>query len=51
MTIKLTDVAKNYNEKQHQINALNWLEANIPADVLDQFAVKYRTEEKPAVDF
>ena len=44
MTIKLTDVAKSFEEKQHQIYALNWLETKIPVDVLQEFAVKYRTE-------
>ena len=51
MSIKLTDAAKHYSEKQHQINALNWLEANTPANILDEFAIKYRTQEAVKVDF
>jgi hypothetical protein len=35
MTIKLTDAAKFFEEKQHQIYALNWLETKIPIDVLE----------------
>ena len=43
MTIKLTDVAKSFESKQHQVYALNWLETKIPADILLEFASKYRT--------
>jgi hypothetical protein len=52
MPIKLTDAAKFFKEKQHQIYALNWLETKIPVDVLEEFASKYRTNipAKPAFD-
>lgn len=51
MSIKLTDVAKNYKELPHQINALEWLQTKIPADVLEQFADKYRTETSAKLAF
>ena len=44
MPIKLTDAAEFFEAKQHQINALNWLETKIPEAVLTEFASKYRTE-------
>ena len=44
MTIKLIDVVKFFKGEQHQVNALNWLESKISADVLVEFADKYRTE-------
>ena len=52
MTIKLTDAAKFFKEEQHQIYAFNWLETKIPADILTEFASKYRTDipAKPVFD-
>lgn len=45
-SIKLTDVAKNYKELPHQVDALEWLQGEISAETLEQFATKYRTPFK-----
>lgn len=45
-SIKLTDVAKNYKELPHQVDALQWLQGEISAETLEQFATKYRTPFK-----
>ena len=50
MTIKLTDAAKFYKEEKHQIDAWNWLQAQVSPDVLESFASKYRTPPKPVVE-
>jgi hypothetical protein len=47
MTIKLTDAAKFYKELQHQKDAWNWLQGQVPPETLESFGVKYRTEPKP----
>ena len=47
----LTDAAKYYKEQDHQDIAWDWLQDNIPIDVLDTFGDMYRAappeEEKP----
>ena len=45
-SISLSDAATYYEKQQHQTDAWDWLQGKIPADVLEQFAVKYRGEEK-----
>jgi len=47
MTINLTDAAKFYKELQHQKDAWNWLQGQVPPETLESFGVKYRTEPKP----
>lgn len=48
MSIKLTDAARFFNEEPHQIDALEWLQDQLTADVLEIFAEKYRNKPKPA---
>jgi hypothetical protein len=43
MSIKFTDAAKYYGELPHQIEAWNWLQAQVSTETLESFAVKYRT--------
>lgn len=52
MSIKLTDAARFFNEEPHQIGALEWLQAQLTAVVLELFAEKYRNKPKltPTVD-
>lgn len=47
MSIKLTDAARVFNEEPHQIGALEWLQAQLTAGVLELFAEKYRNKPKP----
>ena len=47
MAIKLTDVAVYFENLKHQVDALNYLQANIPPDVLATFEKKWRTPVKP----
>jgi hypothetical protein len=47
MSIKLTDAAAFFKKEQHQIDALNWLQAQLTPEVLESFATKYRTPPKP----
>jgi len=49
MTIKLVDAAEYFKKLPHQVDAWNWLQKNVSAEVLEEFAAKYRTEEKPTV--
>ena len=42
MTIQLTDAAKYYKEESHQIAAWNYLQSELSAEQLDEFAVIYR---------
>jgi len=46
VTIKLTDAAKFFEESQHQIDAWNWLQAQILPEILESFAVKYRNKSQ-----
>jgi len=46
MTIKLTDVAKYYDELPHQVNAWNWLQGEVDPSTLESFATKYRNAPK-----
>jgi hypothetical protein len=50
MSIKLTDAAQYFNNEPHQLAAWNWLESKVSAEVLGEFADKYRTKTsaKPA---
>jgi len=48
MSINLCDAAKFYKELPHQTDALKWLQAQIPPDVLESFAVKYRQADPAA---
>jgi hypothetical protein len=47
MSIKLTDAAKFFKGEPQQIDALEWLQAQLTADVLELFAEKYRNKPKP----
>ena len=47
MAIKLTDVAVYFENLKHQVDALNYLQANIPPDVLVTFEQKWRAPAKP----
>jgi hypothetical protein len=47
MTIKLVDAAEYFKKLPHQIDAWNWLEAQTSKEVLESFAVKYRTAPQP----
>ena len=49
MTIKLVDAAEFFNKEQHQIDAWNWLQAQVTPEILESFAVKYRNKPKPAL--
>ena len=42
MTIQLTDAAKYYKAESHQIAAWNYLQSELSAEQLDEFAVIYR---------
>lgn len=44
MSIKLAEAAKFYKEQKHQVDAWNWLQAQVSPEILESFAVKYRTE-------
>jgi hypothetical protein len=46
MSIKLTDAAKFYKELPHQKDAWDWLQKQIPAATLVEFAELYRKEPK-----
>ena len=48
MSILLKEAAKFYKGEQHQIDAWDWLQAQLSADVLELFAEKYRNKPKPA---
>ena len=47
MSIKLTDAAKFFKGEPQQIDALEWLQAQLTPEVLESFATKYRTPPKP----
>jgi len=47
MSIKLVEAARYFKEQPHQIDAWNWLQAQIPSETLESFAIKYRTAPKP----
>jgi len=47
MSIKLVDAATFFKSLPYQIEAWNWLQDQLPAETLESFAVKYRTETKP----
>ena len=44
MSIKLVDAAEHYKGLTHQKEALAWLQSKLSAEVLQEFANKYRTE-------
>jgi hypothetical protein len=46
MTIKLVDAAEHFKNLPHQREAWEWLQTAVTPDVLDQFAIKYRNEQK-----
>jgi len=46
MTINFTDAVKFYKELQHQKDAWNWLQSQIPPETLEFFAIKYRNAPK-----
>ena len=46
MNIKLTDAARYFAEEPHQIEALEYLQQNIPPDILEEFARKYRNKKE-----
>jgi hypothetical protein len=47
MSIKLVEAARYFKEQPHQIDAWNWLQAQIPSETLESFAIKYRAAPKP----
>jgi hypothetical protein len=47
MSIKLKDAAEFFKKEQHQIDAWNWLEAQLKPETLEEFASKYRNKPKP----
>lgn len=49
MSIKLTDAAKFYKELPHQKDAWDWLQKQIPAATLVEFADLYRKEPKEEI--
>ena len=46
MTIKLVDAAEHFKNLPHQREAWEWLQTVATPDVIDQFAIKYRNEQK-----
>ena len=42
MTINLSKAAKYYKEESHQLAAWNFLESQLPDELLDEFADLYR---------
>lgn len=44
MTIKFTDAAKYFVGEPHQIDALEYLQANTPPEVVEEFARRYRNK-------
>jgi len=46
MSIKLADAAKFYKELPHQLKAWEWLQGTISQANLDEFAKRYREEQK-----
>jgi hypothetical protein len=51
MVIKLVDAAFFYDEEQHQINAWNWLQTQVPANILEEFAERYRTKQEAKPEY
>ena len=49
--IKLVDAAEHFKNLPHQRDALEWLQTKIPVSVLEEFAVKYRNNPKPELEF
>ena len=47
MTIQLRNAAKHYKELPHQMAAWDWLQEQLTADVLEQFAEMYRADPLP----
>ena len=47
MSIKLKDAAEFFKKEQHQVDAWNWLEAQLKPETLEEFASKYRNKPKP----
>jgi uncharacterized protein YcbK (DUF882 family) len=50
VTIKLTDAAEFFKKEPQQIDAWNWLQAQVSPDVLESFAVKYRNKQTAKTD-
>lgn len=46
MTIKFTDAAKYFVGEPQQIDAFEYLQANIPPEVVEEFARRYRNKPK-----
>lgn len=46
MTIKFVDAAEHFKNLPHQREAWEWLQTVVTPDVIDQFAIKYRNEQK-----
>ena len=49
MTIKLVDAAKFFKDLPHQREAWEWLQTAVPKSVIDEFATRYRSEDKPKI--
>jgi GH24 family phage-related lysozyme (muramidase) len=47
MTIQLRNAAKHYKELPHQMAAWDWMQEQLSAEVLDQFAEMYRADPLP----
>ena len=43
MTIEFKDAALYYKEEQHQVEAWDWLQYAVDADIIEEFAQRYRT--------
>ena len=46
MTIQLVDAAEFFNKEKHQVDAWNWLQAQLTTEVIEEFALKYRTKSE-----
>lgn len=50
MTITLRDAARFDEQLQHQLDAWDWLQAQLTPETLESFAVKYRKKPIPSVE-
>lgn len=51
MPISLVDAAKYFQGLPHQTEALEWLQTKITADVLSEFAEKYRADKEDSKEY
>jgi len=45
MSIKFTDAAEFFKKEKHQIEAWEWLQKNVSPTIIEEFTVRYRTQE------